>query len=51
MRLLALTTTHGASDLAPADLTVPDLTHVVVTVRPRTDGTRAGPRLEIRRRN
>jgi sugar-phosphatase len=51
MRLLALTTTHGASELAPADLIVPDLTHVVVTVGPRTDGTRAGPRLEIRRRN
>jgi sugar-phosphatase len=51
MRLLALTTTHGAADLAPADLTVPDLTHVLVTATPRTDGTRVGTRLEIRRRD
>jgi sugar-phosphatase len=32
MRLLGLTTTHQPEDLAPADLVVPDLTHVTVRV-------------------
>jgi mannitol-1-/sugar-/sorbitol-6-phosphatase len=46
MRLIALTTTHAAAQLEPAELIVPDLTHVRVTER--TNG--AGPgsfRLEI----
>ena len=30
MRLLGLATTHGAEELEPADLIVPDLTHVTV---------------------
>jgi sugar-phosphatase len=38
MRLLCLTTTHTAAELEPADLIVPDLTHVTV---------RVGPQLEI----
>jgi sugar-phosphatase len=43
MRLLALTTTHPADQLAPADLIVPDLSHVALYL----GGT--GPRrLEIR---
>ena len=38
MRLIALTTTHRADQLEPADLIVPDLTHVVVRVVERTNG-------------
>jgi hypothetical protein len=30
MRLLGLATTHGAEELEPADLIVPDLTRVTV---------------------
>ena len=42
MRLVALTTTHRAAQLEPADLIVPDLSHVAVRVSERTNGT--GPR-------
>ena len=49
MRLLALTTTHGAADLQPADLVVPDLSHVIVSVIERTgDWAPHQGRLEIR---
>ena len=48
MRLVALTTTHHAKQLEPADLIVPDLSHVTVRVIDRTNGTGARPiRLEI----
>jgi len=48
MRLVALTTTHRAEQLQPADLTVPDLTHLVVRVAERSNGAnRASSRLEI----
>src|SRR5215213_6668275 len=51
MRLLALTTTHAAHQLEPADLIVPDLTHVVVRVQDAGGGKhRSGSRLEILRR-
>jgi hypothetical protein len=43
MRLLALTTTHSAEQLAPADLIVPDLAHVALHLG--GDGER---RLELR---
>ena len=42
MRLVALTTTHAAAQLEPAQLIVPDLTHVAVRVVERTNG--AAPR-------
>jgi sugar-phosphatase len=42
MRLVALTTTHRADQLEPADLVVADLTRVVVQAIERTNGT--GPR-------
>lgn len=42
MRLVALTTTHTAAELQPADLVVPDLTHVTVRVTERTNGRRPG---------
>ena len=38
MRLIALTTTHRADQLEPADLIVPDLTHLAVRVLERTNG-------------
>ena len=38
MRLIALTTTHRADQLEPADLIVPDLTHLVVRAVERTNG-------------
>lgn len=51
MRLIALTTTHRAEQLTPADLVVPDLTHLVVHVTDRSNGAvRPSPRLEIDRR-
>jgi mannitol-1-/sugar-/sorbitol-6-phosphatase len=52
MRLIALTTTHRADQLEPADLIVPDLTHLSVRVAERTNGAIAGSaRLEISRRS
>lgn len=42
MRLLGLATTHTAAELEPADLIVPDLTHIAVRL--------VGDRLEVRRR-
>ena len=45
MRLLALTTTHSAAELEPADLIVPDLSYVSLHL---SDG--AGGRLELRAR-
>jgi sugar-phosphatase len=51
MKLLALTTTHAAAELGPADLVVPDLAHVTVSVIERTGGPRMpGVRLELRER-
>jgi mannitol-1-/sugar-/sorbitol-6-phosphatase len=51
MRLLALTTTHSAKELEPADIVVPDLSHVTVSVIERTgDWNPADARLEIRAR-
>jgi sugar-phosphatase len=51
MRLLALTTTHAASALEPADLVLPDLDHVAVAVIERTgDWSPTDARLEIRAR-
>jgi mannitol-1-/sugar-/sorbitol-6-phosphatase len=48
MRLVALTTTHRAEQLQPADLTVPDLTHLVVRVAERSNGAnRVSSRMEI----
>ena len=48
MRLIALTTTHAAAQLEPAELVVPDLTHVAVRVTERTNGTGSRSiRLEI----
>jgi sugar-phosphatase len=48
MRLIALTTTHRAEQLQPADLVVPDLTHLAVRVVERSNGARRVPsRLEI----
>lgn len=44
MRLLALTTTHDADALRPADLVVPDLSRIVVRVQ-----ASGQPRVEIRR--
>ena len=52
MRLIALTTTHGADQLAPADLIVPDLTHLAVRFVERTNGAQPERRrLEIVRRS
>ena len=51
MRLVALTTTHRAEDVSPAELIVPDLTHIVVQVTERANGTDgASSRLKIDRR-
>ena len=51
MRLIALTTTHRADQLEPADLILPDLTALTVRVVERTNGARSAPvRLEITRR-
>ena len=51
MRLIALTTTHRADQLEPADLIVPDLTHLVVRTAERTNGAQPERRrLEIDRR-
>ena len=51
MRLIALTTTHAAAQLEPAELVVPDLTHVAVRVIGRTNGTEGvSVRLEIGRK-
>src|SRR5215203_466502 len=51
MRLVALTTTHRAEQLQPADVIVPDLTHLVVRVTERTNGAnRVSSRLEIEHR-
>lgn len=43
MRLLALTTTHSASELEPADMIVADLSHLTLHV-----SERPGQRLELR---
>jgi len=49
MRLLALTTTHDAAELQPADILVPDLSHVAISVIERTgEWSPAAGRLEIR---
>lgn len=51
MRLIALTTTHRADQLEPADLVLPDLTHLTVRIVERTNGAdRSTSRLEITRR-
>jgi sugar-phosphatase len=51
MRLIALTTTHRADQLEPADLILPDLTGLAVRVMERTNGAQRAPtRLEIARR-
>jgi sugar-phosphatase len=51
MRLIALTTTHRADQLEPADLILPDLTHLSVRVVERTNDAHATQRrLEIDRR-
>ncbi|HKP14691.1 MAG TPA: HAD-IA family hydrolase, partial [Gemmatimonadaceae bacterium] len=51
MRLIALTTTHRADQLEPADLIVPDLTYLVVRTAERTNGASgSSSRLEIGRR-
>ena len=42
MRLIALTTTHEAAQLEPAEVIVPDLTHVAVRVTERTNGAGIG---------
>ena len=52
MRLIALTTTHAATQLEPAELIVPDLTHVAVRVMERTNGSaRVSVSLEIGRKD
>ena len=52
MRLIALTTTHPAEQLEPADLIVPDLTNLVVRIAERSNGASGvSPRLEIARRD
>jgi sugar-phosphatase len=52
MRLIALTTTHRADQLEPADLIVPDLTHLAVRIVERTNGAQPTQmRLEIGRRD
>jgi hypothetical protein len=43
MRLLALTTTHAAAELEPADIIVPDLTRIELRV-----SQAASRRLELR---
>lgn len=51
MRLIALTTTHRADELEPADIVLPDLTGLAVRVVERTNGAPTAPRrLEIARR-
>jgi len=51
MRLIALTTTHRADELEPADLLLPDLTHLAVSLAERTSGAPpARGRLQIARR-
>ena len=51
MRLIALTTTHRADQLEPAELILPDLTGLSVRVIERTNGAHPAPRrLEIARR-
>lgn len=51
MRVIALTTTHRADQLEPADLIVPDLTHLAVRIVERMNGAQSAPaRLEIARR-
>ncbi|MFL5619588.1 MAG: HAD family hydrolase [Gemmatimonadaceae bacterium] len=51
MRLIALTTTHRADQLKPADLIVPDLTHLSVRIVERTNSAMgSSARLEIDRR-
>jgi sugar-phosphatase len=51
MRLIALTTTHRADQLEPADLILPDPTGLAVRVVERTNGARPGQIcLEIARR-
>jgi sugar-phosphatase len=48
MRLIALTTTHRADQLEPAELILPDLIGLAVRIVERTNGARsAPPRLEI----
>lgn len=47
MRLIALTTTHEARQLEPADLIVPDLTHLSVSVEPAPNGAQRGHRLVV----
>jgi sugar-phosphatase len=48
MRLIALTTTHRADQLEPAELILPDLTGLAVRIVERTNGARsAPPSLEI----
>ena len=42
MRLIALTTTHEAAQLEPAEVIVPDLSHVAVRVTERTNGAGIG---------
>jgi sugar-phosphatase len=52
MRLIALTTTHSAAQLEPADLILPDLTALTVRVTERTNGAgRSASWLEIARRS
>ncbi|HEV7993379.1 MAG TPA: HAD-IA family hydrolase [Gemmatimonadaceae bacterium] len=49
MRLVGLTTTHAASALQPADIVVPDLAHLGVSIIERTgEWTPTEARLEIR---
>ena len=47
MRLVALTTTHRREQLEPADLIVPDLTHLSVRVAPENGAAPARSRLAI----
>jgi sugar-phosphatase len=52
MRLIALTTTHRAEQLEPADLIVPDLSHLAVRLVERTNGVaNSSATLEIDRRD
>jgi sugar-phosphatase len=47
MRLVAVTTTHRREQLEPADLIVPDLTHLSVGVAPENGAAPARGRLTI----
>ena len=48
MRLIALTTTHRADKLEPADLILPDLSGLAVRIVERTNGAnRSASLLEI----